>query len=218
MSLKTESSMLRLYAITADGAALDPETPKRVKAWLRAGVRAIQLREKEIDARALVPFGKWLRGVTREFGAHFIVNDNPQLAYAVEADGVHLGQEDGSIAEARELLGAEAVIGLSTHNREQVLAAADSGADYIGVGPIFSSPTKDVGRPLLGPEFAAWAARESPLPAVAIGGINLINVETLVALGCRNVAVVSALNETDNPGETARAFLRILNSTETDEA
>lgn len=217
MALKLDKSAFRLYAITADGAALDPKTPNTIRGWLRGGVRAIQLREKQIEPHSLIPFGKWLRSATREYGATLIVNDNPRLAEIIGADGVHLGQEDGSIADAREVLGPDAIIGLSTHSREQVLAAASSGADYIGVGPIFASPTKDVGRPLLGPDFAGWAARESQLPTVAIGGINLINVETLVAMGCRNVAVVSALNDTEDPAATARAFLRVLNSTESEE-
>jgi thiamine-phosphate pyrophosphorylase len=217
MALGAEISSLRLYAITRDGAALDPQMPARVRAWLRGGVRAIQLREKRLGRAALLHFGRWLRATTREYGALFIVNDDPMLARLLEADGVHLGQTDGSIAEARELLGSEAIIGLSTHNREQVLAATNSGADYIGVGPIFATTTKDSEWPVLGPEFAGWAARESALPIVAIGGINLVNVETLVALGCRNAAVVSALNHASDPAETARAFLHILNSPENHE-
>lgn len=212
MNLKIENASLRLYAITADGAARDSGAKARVREWLQAGVKVIQLREKNLKPSEVIAFGRFLRAMTSEYRALLIVNDDPDLAKLVDADGVHLGQEDRSVVEAREILGPRAVIGLSTHSREQVLAAANSGADYIGVGPIFASSTKSVGRPLLGAQFAGWAARESPLPVVAIGGITLENVGEIVAAGCSSVAVVSALNYDPHPAAAARAFLDLLNA------
>ncbi len=201
---------LRLYALTADGGARDPAGKTRVRAWLEAGVRAVQLRETQLPPDQVVGFGRFLRAVTAEYGALLIVNDDPQLAQLIEADGCHLGQEDMRPALARKILGPEKLIGLSTHSRAEVLTAAEKGVDYIGVGPIFQSSTKDVGRALLGPEFAGWAAARSGLPVVAIGGVTLDNVGQLVAAGCPSVAVLGALNQPPEPGAAARAFLEAL--------
>ncbi len=215
MSANWNPQCLRLYAVTEDGAAKDKSAKNRIRLWLESGVRAIQLRDKKIAPAELVPFGKFLRAITAEYGALFIVNDDPMLAALLDADGCHLGQEDMKIDEARRLLGSEKIIGLSTHDREQVLAAAAMGADYIGVGPIFASSTKDVGRALLGPEFAGWAARSAGIPVVAIGGIHLGNAARLAAAGCPNVAVVSALNQSPRPAETVRALLDLMQAADT---
>ncbi|MBI3736344.1 thiamine phosphate synthase [Candidatus Sumerlaeota bacterium] len=205
-----DPSALRLYAITEDGAALFRGVKQRIRLWLEAGVRTIQLREKKLSAAEIVPFGKFLRAITAEYGALFIVNDDPVLAQLLEADGCHLGWDDMKPAEARKILGPEKIIGLSTHSREQVLAAAGIEADYIGVGPIFPSPTKQAVREPLGPELAGWAAGAVEMPVVAIGGISIGNAARVASAGCPNVAVISALNKTQRPGEVVRAFLDIL--------
>ena len=212
MKLETHADALRLYAITADGAARDPGAKARVRQWLQAGVRAIQLREKFLPQTDVVPFGRFLRAMTLEYNALLIVNDDARLAHLLRADGVHLGQDDMDITEAREILGQEKIVGLSTHSREQAIRAVERGADYIAVGPIFRSPTKDVGRDPLGPEFAGWAAENLGPPVVAIGGIDLKNVAQLAKAGCVNVAVISAINLGAQPAETARSILTILNS------
>lgn len=201
---------LHLYAITADGAAKDPAARARIREWLQAGVRTIQLREKKLAADDLLSFGRFLRVLCSEYGALFIVNDDPHLATILDADGVHLGWEDMSVKEARRILGPDKIIGVSTHDRTQFRQAQDMEVDYIAIGPVYPSPTKQVGRATLGPEFAGWAARQSPLPVVAIGGITLAGAAELAAHGCRNVAVISALNNSSRPGELARAFLDIL--------
>lgn len=210
MKFEIGPTTLRLYAITADGAAHDPRSKMRVRQWLQAGVRAIQLREKTLPATEIAPFGQYLRAITAEYGALFIVNDDPHLAALLDADGCHLGWDDMKIAEARKILGHDKIIGLSTHSSSQVVLASKMDVDYVGVGPIYQSNTKEAGRPLLGPAFAGWAAEALRVPAVAIGGINLANVGQLAAAGCRNVAVVSALSQTAQPAEIARAFLDIL--------
>lgn len=206
------AASLRLYAITANGAAKDRSARTRVRSWLEAGVRTIQLREKKLAAADIVQFGKFLRAITSEYGALLIVNDDPVLAEMLGADGCHLGWEDMRVAEARRILGEDRILGLSTHNREQIEKAGDLDVDYIGVGPIYATETKESSYPATGPELAGWATVNAGVPVVAIGGINLGNVALVAAAGCSNAAVISALNRTSRPGEAARAMLDILNS------
>jgi len=205
-----DPSVLRLYAITADGAALDPNAKTRIRQWLQGGIRTIQLRDKILTHESLLPFGRFLRAITSEYGALFIVNDSPHLADLLDADGCHVGWEDCAPKEARKIIGEEKILGVSTHTREQVLEASKLDVDYLGVGPVYKSSTKDVGRRVVGPEFAGWAAGATDLPVVAIGGIDLGNVGQVVAAGCTNVAIISALNQAPCPAEMARAFLDIL--------
>lgn len=207
-----DSAALRLYAITANGAAKDRSARARIRHWLEAGVRTIQLREKKLPPADIVQFGKFLRAITAEYGALLIVNDDPVLAEMLGADGCHLGWEDMRASEARRLLGESKIIGLSTHNREQIEKAAEMDVDYIGVGPIYATDTKETQYPATGPELAGWAVANAGVPVVAIGGINLGNVALVASAGCTNAAVIAALNRTSRPGEAARAMLDILNS------
>ncbi len=211
MTLQTFSNLLRLYAITADGAAVDPKAKARVRQWLEGGVRVVQLREKNLPAADIVAFGRYLRAITSEYGALFLVNDDPHLADLLEADGCHLGREDMNLTEARKIMGGR-IIGVSTHSREQAFEAARMKADYIGVGPIFPTATKKVAHPVTGPELAGWAAGTLDLPVVAIGGITLGNVAQVVSAGCSNVAVISALNRAERTAEVVRSFLEILSA------
>lgn len=201
---------LHLYAITADGASEDPAQRVRVREWLQAGIRTIQLRDKRLPAEAQLSFGRFLRGICSEYGALFMVNDDPHLAVLLEADGVHVGWDDTPVRDARRIVGPDRIVGVSTHDRTQFRQAQGMDVNYIAVGPVYPSPTKRVGRPTLGPEFAGWAARQTPLPVVAIGGVTLAGAAELVSCGCRNAAVISALNNAPRPGELARAFLDIL--------
>lgn len=210
MEATTLENALRLYAITPNGAAQDPSFKQVALALLRAGVRAIQFREKFLPPADVLALGRYLRAMTAEYSALLIVNDDPHLAQLIGADGCHLGQEDMTPIEARKILGREKIIGLSTHSHEQVLASRAQPVDYIGVGPIFRSSSKDVGRPLLGADFAGWATKEIDLPVVAIGGIDLNNVVSLTQAGCRNIAVISALAGAPNPPSAAQAFLECL--------
>lgn len=196
-----------LYAVVREGLAANPAGRERIRAWLRAGAGAVQLREKSADAAAFMEAGAFLRTVTREYGALLIVNDDPRLAEALDADGCHLGQEDMPVEAARRILKPGRILGLSTHNREQVLFAREMDLDYIGAGPVFPTGSKKDASPVTGPAFAAWAEEASGLPAIAIGGVTAERAALLAAEGCRRVAVIGALHDCADPEAAARELL-----------
>jgi thiamine-phosphate pyrophosphorylase len=181
----------------------DPEP--LLRAALGGGVDIVQLREKELDRRAVERAGATFRRLCDTYSALFIVNDDPDLARACGADGVHLGQEDRAVAEARTMLGPDALIGISTHSEEQIAAA--EGGDYISVGPIWETPTKE-GRPAVGLELVRHAAEHATLPFYAIGGIDPSNAAQVVEAGARRLAVVRAIRDADDPAGTAMALRR----------
>jgi thiamine-phosphate pyrophosphorylase len=173
------------------------------------GVSIVQLREKEMDDRRLLERARQVRQWTRKAGVLFIMNDRPDLARLVEADGVHLGQEDMPVKEARRILGPDALIGVSTHNLQQVRQAVLDGASYIGVGPAFSSTTKSF-EELAGLEFVREALAETTLPAFVIGGINQETIEGAVKAGAKRVAVSAAIIQADEPRLAASNLIRHL--------
>jgi thiamine-phosphate pyrophosphorylase len=168
---------------------------------LQAGVDIVQLREKSADEREIVETGRVFRRLCDAYDALLIVNDNPELAIACAADGVHLGQYDASPDEVRQVMGPDALIGLSTHSREQIDAAGD--VDYIGVGPVYETPTKPDYSPV-GLELVEWAVEHARVPCFAIGGINQANVDEVLGAGASRIAVVRAIGESADPGEAAR--------------
>ena len=172
------------------------------RAAIAGGADVIQLREKDIPDAEFLALAAEMRGLTDETGRLFIVNDRPDIAAIVGADGVHLGQHDLPIAESRRLLRPGAVIGRSTHTIAQARAAVNEGADYVSVGPMFPTATKDAG-PIAGPALLKQAAAEITLPIVAIGGINAENAAELVAAGARCLAVSSAVCADDEPKAAA---------------
>ncbi len=172
---------------------------------LGAGVDVVQLREKDADAADLLRWGAVFHAATARHGALFVVNDRPDLALALEADGVHLGQEDVPVEVARRILGPDAVIGLSTHAPGQ-LAAAPPEADYLSVGPVWETPTKP-GRPAAGLGYVRHAARHADRPWFAIGGIDAGNLAEVVGAGATKIVVVRAVTEADDP---AAAVGRLL--------
>lgn len=174
---------------------------------LRGGVDLVQLRDKELGDDALLAAARAFRAACDSAGALFVLNDRPDLVAAAGADGVHVGQDDMAVADARALVGAERVVGLSTHTPEQVDAAA--GADYIGVGPVHATPTKP-GRPAVGTALVAHAARHATVPWFAIGGIARDNLEPVLSAGARRVAVVRALTGASDPETEARALRAAL--------
>jgi thiamine-phosphate pyrophosphorylase len=179
---------------------------------VRGGADVIQLREREVSDRKLLKLAHELRSITRDGEVGMIVNDRPDVARLSEADGVHLGQDDLPPAAARKLLAAGQVIGVSTHSIEQAKAAAAAGAGYIGVGPVFSTPTRgyETG---LGIEILQSVGSSLPTPMVAIGGITLENVPgILAAMGNRPViiAVCSAILMADDIEEATAAFKRAI--------
>ncbi|HEY7428067.1 MAG TPA: thiamine phosphate synthase [Gemmataceae bacterium] len=173
------------------------------------GARLVQLREKGLSDRALYERARQVRQWTRKAGVLFILNDRADIARLVEADGVHLGQDDLPIREARRILGPDALIGVSTHNLEQVRQAVLDGASYIGVGPTFPSGTKNFAD-LSGPEFVRQATAETTLPAFVLGGVNLDTIGAAVAAGARRVAVSAAVARAEDPRAVSAALLAAL--------
>ena len=175
-----------------------------LRAALGGGVDVVQLRDKEAGDAELVDAADDFRAACREHGALFVLNDRPDLAAECGADGVHLGQDDVPVPEARALVGEGLLIGLSTHTPEQVDAAPPE-ADYLGVGPVHTTPTKP-GRPAVGLDLVRHAAAHARVPFFAIGGIDPGNVDAVVAAGASRVAVVRAVVEAGDPSAAARAL------------
>ncbi len=182
-----------LYGLTAEKFSLGRSNPEVVGAMLDAGVRIIQYREKTKKMGAKYEECLLLRAMTREHGAAFIVNDDIDLALLVDADGVHVGQEDLPVAAVRSLVGPDRAIGLSTHSPQQARAAVTAGVDYIGVGPIHATQTKDDVCAPVGLSYLEYVVREIDLPFVAIGGIKEHNLDDVAARGARCVALVTEI-------------------------
>ncbi len=173
------------------------------------GVDVVQLREKNLADRDLLRRAREVRRWARQAGVLFIVNDRPDIARLAEADGVHLGQDDLPVREARRILGPDALIGVSTHTPEQVRRAVREGASYIGVGPTFPSRTKQF-EDFAGLEFVRQAVAETSLPAFVLGGVTAENVGEVVAAGGRRVAVSAAVAQADDPRAAAAALRAAL--------
>lgn len=197
----------RLYVVT--GAR--PDLGEFLDAILGAGVDVIQLREKEAEAGDLLRWGETFRGAADRHGALFIVNDRPDVAFALEADGVHLGQDDLPPRLAREVLGDEAIIGLSTHSPAQWDAAAPE-ADYLCIGPVWETPTKP-GRPAAGLDAVRHAASSGETrPWFAIGGIAESNLPEVVDAGATGIVVVRAVTTAPDPVGSVRTLVDRLSS------
>jgi thiamine-phosphate pyrophosphorylase len=181
--------------------------PDIAEAALRGGVDVIQLRGKSASDHELLEAGRAMRRVCTEYDALFIVNDFPELAMRLNADGVHVGQDDVSVAEARRVVGPNRLVGLSTHSAADIAAAA--GADYLGVGPIYATPTKP-GRPAAGLGVLVEATRLARVPWFAIGGIDADTVMAVVAAGASRVAAVRAIRDAADPQGAARLLAEQL--------
>ena len=177
---------------------------------LRGGLTLVQYRDKEADDYIRLNQAAELCQLCHQYGALFIVNDRVDLALAVDADGVHLGQQDIPIALARDVLGFQKIVGRSTTNPEEMAAAIAEGADYIGVGPVYATPTKPDKQPA-GLEYVKYAAENCPIPWYAIGGINVSNLPEILAAGAKRAAVVRAIMQTDSPNSVVRHFIAQLN-------
>lgn len=175
---------------------------------LRAGIRWIQYREKNKPRRDIYNEAALLRKLTAEFKASFIVNDHADIALAVNADGVHLGQEDLPLKEARKILGKTKIIGISTHSIEQAIEAEAGGADYVGFGPVFHTKTKDAGKPK-GIQMLKEVKKHVKIPVIAIGGITSENLQSVLDSGADAVAVASAILR-GNISDNISGFLKIL--------
>jgi len=158
----------------------------------------VQLREKKLPRREIELAAQTFRRLCDTHSALFIVNDDPDLARACDADGVHVGQDDSSVADVRGILGSEAIVGLSTHSKEQIEASASADVDYISVGPIWETPTKQ-GRPAIGLDLIRYAADAVDRPFFAIGGIDASNAAQVVDAGARRICVVRAIRDAEGP-------------------
>ncbi len=194
-----------LYAITPDGGDT-AELMRKVRLALQGGAGVVQYRNKTADPTLRQEQARALRALTREFAVPLIINDDVQLAQQVEADGVHLGGTDGSLEEARRLLGSGKVIGASCYNRLQLARdAVAQGADYVAFGAFFASTIKPDAA-VASPELLQQARRELNVPLVAIGGITVENGAQLVAAGAHALAVISALFAAADIEHAARQF------------
>jgi thiamine-phosphate pyrophosphorylase len=195
---------VKLYVLISS-AMCRASVRETARAAIAGGADAIQLREKDLPDNQVLALAAELRELADETGKIFIVNDRADIAALVGADGVHLGLDDLPIAEARTLLRPGAVIGRSSHNIVQARAAVQAGADYISVGPIFPTTTKDAG-PIAGVELYRQVSGEISLPLLPIGGITADNVGDLLAAGASRVAVCAAVCAAENPKTAAEAI------------
>ncbi|WP_320169617.1 thiamine phosphate synthase [Maridesulfovibrio sp.] len=190
-----------IYCLTALKFSKGRSNIEVVREMLDNGIKLIQYREKEIKSGQKYRECLEIRKMTREAGAAFIVNDDIDLAMMVEADGVHIGQEDFPVQAVRRLVGEKMAIGLSTHTPEEALGAVEAGADYIGVGPIFRTFTKDDVVDPVGFEYLDWVVKNINIPFVAIGGIKEHNIAEVMGRGARCAALVTEIVGADDIGE-----------------
>jgi thiamine-phosphate pyrophosphorylase len=207
MSARERIGSARLYLVC------DARPRAFLEAALRGGVDVIQLRDKTLGVADLIAAAREFRAAADRFRALFVLNDRPDLVAACDADGVHVGQDDLSPAEARGILGAERIIGRSTHAPAQAdVASSDVDVDYLAVGPVHATPTKP-GRPAAGLEYVAYAARTVTKPWFAIGGLDAGNVDAVVARGAERIVVVRAITEASDPEAAARVLGERLGAT-----
>lgn len=200
---------MRLYVITGDHGG-EAETARIVEAALEGGASVIQLRKKTMPMLEQYRLALALRILTREHEALLIINDHPDLAIAADADGVHLGQDDLPPDAVRALPGFEGrLIGRSTHSLAQAQLAVHEGVDYVAVGPVYPTPTKE-GRPAVGTALVSRVARVIDRPFVAVGGIDHENAAHVVEAGARAIAVVRAVYDAPDPAEAARRLHELI--------
>jgi thiamine-phosphate pyrophosphorylase len=193
-----------LLYLVVEAAAVDV-----LDAALRGGVDIVQLRDKELADGELLAAAREFRRACDAHGALFVLNDRPELVVEADAGGVHVGQRDTPVGEARRLVGEDRLVGLSIERPEQLSGTA--GADYLGVGAVFGTPTKEDAT-VTGTDLVAEAVRRSAVPVFAIGGIDETNVAQIVAAGTRRIAVVRAVRDADDPEIAARRLRAYLES------
>ena len=192
---------LLLYAVTDRHWLHGRTLHEVVKESLDGGVTFLQLREKDLDEAHFLDEAKDIKALCHAYGVPFLINDNVDIALAVDADGVHVGQSDLACAQAREMLGPDAIVGVSADNPAQALAAYEAGADYLGCA-VYATPTKGDAEHV-GLAGLAQVVSATPLPVVAIGGINQGNVASFCPAGAAGVAVVSAIFAAADPRQAA---------------
>jgi len=204
--------MKGLYLVTDRGLCGDKPLTDVVLQAIRGGAACIQLREKDVTTRFFVEEARQIKALMAPFRAPLIINDRLDVALAVEADGVHVGQDDMPYEIARELMGSEAIIGISVETWEDVQRAEGLDVDYLGVSPVFATPTKTDTKEPWGLEGLIRIRAFSRHPIVAIGGLNPSNAEAVVMAGADSVAVVSAICASPDPYAASRELTGIIDS------
>jgi len=193
----------RLYAILDSGYCPPAHWPHMAQELLSGGAQVVQVRAKFASPLQVIEWSLPIFPICERFGMPLIINDHPRAVRIVGAAGCHVGQDDLSVAEARRLAGPDAIIGKSTHSPDQALSAVREGADYIGVGPVFATPTKPTYAPT-GLELVRFAASHITLPFFCIGGIKLENLDSVIQAGASRVVIVSGLLKSSFPRQDAR--------------
>ena len=201
----------QLYLITdRQQLASGRQLTEVIEELLMAGVRLIQLREKDLPAAELLPLAQELRTLTRRYDSSLLINDRVDIAMAVDADGVHLGGHSMPPAYARKLLGPDKLIGVSTHSQQEIFTAAQQGANFVTFGPTFFTPSKATYGEPVGLTALQQACISSPLPIFALGGINLQNSQQVTSSGAHGIALISALLSAESPAVAAQKLLKTL--------
>jgi thiamine-phosphate pyrophosphorylase len=196
----------RIYPIT-DARLSGLTHAEQVRSLAEGGARLIQLREKRASPREFYEAAVEAISIARALDVKIIINDRVDIAIATDADGVHLGQDDLPVAEARRLIGSDKIIGFSTHNLKQALEADSLSVDYIAIGPVFGTSTKENPDPTIGLELVKEVKRQISKPLVAIGGITLERAQSVIDAGADSLAIISDLYSTGDIASRMRAFL-----------
>ncbi len=200
----------RLYGILDLGYVAAADAPSMARRMVAGGVDILQIRAKDLLAADIVALAQQVHPITNEAGVPLIINDHPFLVDRSQADGAHIGQDDGPISVARAKAGPDALIGRSTHSAEQALAARDEGADYLGFGPLFATPTKPDYAPIGLEDIARVHAEITDRPIFCIGGVKLENLPQIIAAGARRVVIVSGLLQASDVTAYTRAAADLL--------
>lgn len=205
-----DKNKLQLYFIAGTPNVEKGNLLEVLEGALKGGITAFQFREKgpaALEGAALKELAKECQILCQQYKVPFIVNDDVELALELNADGVHIGQQDGVVAEVRAIIGRDKVLGVSAHTLNDALAASDAGANYVGIGPIYETTTKPDAESVVGPELISQVVRELPgLPVVAIGGISERKVGTVIRAGASGAAVISGITGEKDSEEAARAI------------
>jgi thiamine-phosphate pyrophosphorylase len=203
--------MPRLYVIL-DAELVRGPAPETARQLIAAGVRLLQYRAKNLQARDMLATARQIVELARREKANFFVNDRPDLAYLSGADGVHVGQDDLSVEQSRIIIGQDRWVGVSTHDREQFEQATATSADYVAIGPIFATTSKANPDPVVGTELLRQLRPLTKKPIVAIGGIRLERAAEVIEAGADSVAVISDIFAAADPAERARQFIERLDA------
>jgi thiamine-phosphate pyrophosphorylase len=209
MANKKLLEKVQLYVIIDPELSLNPDIEEVVSLAIEGGAQMIQFRNKEISDDEFNFLAEKIKKITQRENVPLIINDRANIAKSIDAEGVHLGQDDMPLKEAREILGKDKIIGLSTHNVEQALEAKKQGADYIGLGPVFETSSKEI-KDTVGPEMIKEVLSLVKIPVFPIGGINLSNLDQVIKAGSKRIAVISAVIGQRDVKKSAKELLERL--------